>query len=306
MASSTWEEGLELIHKSGDYITHEAFKNFSDGQETIDYTKRDFLFRGGSWRGNRVRRYKRSSSKVDTLILGHSDYALYRTQGYLARTFFGVKWIFASNLASKMSPNSRLQALPLGLSNPTSESQVHRILGRQDSLRSAWNNRPNSPSSPMRIYANFSVSTSEKHRASLYKILSELREEVTLESPVITAQGRSRYLAEIASHRIVLCPRGNGMDTHRFWETLYLGAIPVVLDGSYQHLLASHFNLPAIPLINWGVLRERYCREKLIQDARNLLLQDWTVESLSMAHWENRLKAKIRLTPSGADHPRLK
>ena len=29
----------------------------------------------------------------------------------------------------------------------------------------------------------------------------------------------------------VPCPRGNGLDTHRIWEALYLGAIPVVLNS---------------------------------------------------------------------------
>jgi hypothetical protein len=27
----------------------------------------------------------------------------------------------------------------------------------------------------------------------------------------------------------VPCPAGNGLDTHRIWESLYLGAIPLVL-----------------------------------------------------------------------------
>jgi hypothetical protein len=30
-------------------------------------------------------------------------------------------------------------------------------------------------------------------------------------------------------HRFVLCPPGNGVDTHRMWEVLLAGAIPVVL-----------------------------------------------------------------------------
>jgi hypothetical protein len=29
--------------------------------------------------------------------------------------------------------------------------------------------------------------------------------------------------------KLVPYPRGNGVDTHRFWESLYLGALPVLL-----------------------------------------------------------------------------
>ncbi len=36
------------------------------------------------------------------------------------------------------------------------------------------------------------------------------------------------YLKELSQYRFCLCIRGNGLDTHRFWESLYLGVIPVV------------------------------------------------------------------------------
>jgi hypothetical protein len=37
------------------------------------------------------------------------------------------------------------------------------------------------------------------------------------------------YLKELSEHKFSLCVRGNGIDTHRFWESLYLGVIPVVI-----------------------------------------------------------------------------
>jgi hypothetical protein len=37
------------------------------------------------------------------------------------------------------------------------------------------------------------------------------------------------YLFELSQHRFSLCVRGNGIDTHRFWESLYLGVIPVII-----------------------------------------------------------------------------
>jgi len=36
----------------------------------------------------------------------------------------------------------------------------------------------------------------------------------------------------------VLCPRGNGMDTHRFWEALYRGSRPVVLNSQWALTLS--------------------------------------------------------------------
>jgi exostosin family protein len=37
------------------------------------------------------------------------------------------------------------------------------------------------------------------------------------------------YYSETAAHRFVLAPEGNGPDSYRAWEALYLGAIPIVM-----------------------------------------------------------------------------
>lgn len=36
------------------------------------------------------------------------------------------------------------------------------------------------------------------------------------------------YLLELKRHRFCLCPIGNGIDTFRLWEALYMGCIPVI------------------------------------------------------------------------------
>ena len=39
----------------------------------------------------------------------------------------------------------------------------------------------------------------------------------------------AEFLEALVRHRFVLCPPGNGVDTHRMWEALLAGATPVVL-----------------------------------------------------------------------------
>lgn len=48
-----------------------------------------------------------------------------------------------------------------------------------------------------------------------------------------------------------LCPRGAGQDTHRLWEALYLGSIPVVLKSNLSPL---YVGLPVIQLDSWDDL----------------------------------------------------
>lgn len=41
------------------------------------------------------------------------------------------------------------------------------------------------------------------------------------------------YARLSASYRYVACPEGNGIDTHRFWEALYRGSLPIVRDSQF-------------------------------------------------------------------------
>jgi hypothetical protein len=44
-------------------------------------------------------------------------------------------------------------------------------------------------------------------------------------------QNYENYIDNIYNHKFVICPEGNGIDTHRFWESLYLGVIPVIINN---------------------------------------------------------------------------
>jgi hypothetical protein len=54
-----------------------------------------------------------------------------------------------------------------------------------------------------------------------------------------------------AGFRYVACPRGNGTDTHRFWETLYRGSIPVVKQNDWSKSIAA-LGIPVIELERWS------------------------------------------------------
>ncbi len=49
------------------------------------------------------------------------------------------------------------------------------------------------------------------------------------------------YLEGILSHKFVLCPSGNGIESARNWETLYLGRVPVFKDHPYLREMFKDF-----------------------------------------------------------------
>lgn len=57
------------------------------------------------------------------------------------------------------------------------------------------------------------------------------------------------YTEALESSTAVVCPPGNGYDTHRCWESLYMGAWAIVHDNAHtQCLLKEYPSLPLLPI----------------------------------------------------------
>jgi hypothetical protein len=126
---------------------------------------------------------------------------------------------FATNVTF---PNKRVTSLPLGLGSPNSPTTLteKQILDAKNSgiASEAW------------LYVNFRADTNPAERRLPYeyfKKISKTSSWVTFETP--SERGvNNDYLRQLVRHRFVLCPPGNGIDTHRMWEALLAGVTPVV------------------------------------------------------------------------------
>lgn len=56
------------------------------------------------------------------------------------------------------------------------------------------------------------------------------------------------YLELVSQSKFVLSPPGNGPDCHRTWESIYLGAVPIVLESAWPF---KDFDLPVAQVSNW-------------------------------------------------------
>ena len=59
----------------------------------------------------------------------------------------------------------------------------------------------------------------------------------------------------------VICPPGNGIDTHRFWEALYLKTIPIIEKNEISRFLKKA-GFPILLLDKWTDL-SKFNEEKL-------------------------------------------
>jgi len=126
---------------------------------------------------------------------------------------------FATNV---IQTHPRVTALPLGLGSPCSSTTL--TVGDIYAARYSGKDRDRL------LYVNFRPDTNPIERLETHDHFREISSDshwVTFESPTERGDNRN-FLGQLVRHRFVLCPPGNGVDTHRMWESLLAGAIPVV------------------------------------------------------------------------------
>ena len=74
-----------------------------------------------------------------------------------------------------------------------------------------------------KIYINFKIDTNINIRKkALDQFLA--RKDTTYK----TNLSLSEFIRDMFCHKFILSPEGRGIDTHRFWEAVYLGSIPII------------------------------------------------------------------------------
>lgn len=163
-----------------------------------------------------------------TLITHNSDHAVTIEDVDLLNHPSLLYW-YAQN--SEFS-HAKLRALPIGLANSQwGESRLQDLFQASRACKKS-----------KLLYVNFSAST-HAGRQAVIDTVSQVP-GVTLGESV----GFASYIAQMAEHQFCLCPRGNGIDTHRFWEAQYLNTIPVVLKRDWT---AAYSNLPILLIDAW-------------------------------------------------------
>jgi len=147
---------------------------------------------------------------------------------------------FAQNL---VVDHPKLSPLPIGLANrPWPHGDVEllcQIATQAEKL----------PRSAL-LYVNFDPSTHPDRERAWEAVRSLMP---TGEPTRRRAQPFADYLRDLARHRFCVCPRGNGIDTHRFWECLYLGVVPVVERSAHTERWACE-GVPLVLLDDWSEL----------------------------------------------------
>ncbi len=250
------------IFEDGDYLSGDILEQSSRESEEIIYFKTDSIYKEIMWRGERISKVNKELVRDKIVLAGHSDLAMTSSK-YAYLKWLGAKLVSCTNLQT----NARdALVAPLGLSNNW-ESPAHKLCGDVQPLKDVLTNEWQVDTSRFAFYANFSAETYPKIRRPLLKYLQEntFGYKVIIEKTEFSSRARSNYIKNMADAKLVICPRGNGRDTHRFWEALYAGSIPIIVETELPYKLLQQFNLPVVKLNSWEELKSRKIIESQLE-----------------------------------------
>lgn len=67
----------------------------------------------------------------------------------------------------------------------------------------------------------------------------------------------NEYIENMAQHKFVISPPGNGIDCHRTWEALYIGCIPIVIKND----IYNNWDLPILQVNDFSEVTGQFLKE---------------------------------------------
>jgi hypothetical protein len=186
-----------------------------------------------------------------------------------------LKFWFGQNVCVK---HEKICSLPIGLEN--SEwfphlKKIEKIQNKKDELKNFKN----------LLYINHNILTNPTERQKPYDIFKDVKW-------VTTEYGNNgfnfdTYLDNLHSHKFVLCPEGNGTDTHRTWECLYLGTIPIEKRNKNN---SYYTDLPICFVDDWEDINEDF----LNKEYDRINNSKFNIEKLNFTYWVDKINDYVR------------
>jgi hypothetical protein len=253
--------------KTEDYIFGEIFESdFNNQHPNIFYSKIDYVWQ-----------FLHNSKNITNpfvLVTHNGDHPVNEQMSEFIQSIPNLKMWFGQNINCN---NNRITSIPIGLENTKNWTKF----SKKDLLYSAANSEKNPEKL---VYANFSFFTNRSERLNCYELVKKSPDFITdkCNNEVIQDEYQN-WLDDVTNHHYVLCPKGNGIDTHRFWETLYLGRIPITTRNSNTKF---YENLPVLFIDNWSEVTEELLINKLEWFSN---LDNFDLEPLKIEYWKNRI-----------------
>jgi hypothetical protein len=178
------------------------------------------------------------------VIMSHGDFI--PDLSLLSRIGERSERVFAINLPVE---TDKIRAIPLGLENFSWNRNGRLADFLSQSQGMARNEKLHE------VFASFAVRNNPQVRLPIAEALKD--------SSFYWSEKRlspENYRARVRESKFVISPPGRGLDCHRTWEALYLGAVPVVQEGSLAPGLID--SLPILAVADYSEFFAKTSRER--------------------------------------------
>jgi hypothetical protein len=208
------------------------------------------------------------SAKV--IVAGNSDFEFHVPPERIPKS---VDFLLLQN--SFISDDIRFSTLPIGLENLR--------LGMNGKPRNFYNPKNERDRNDKVLFGPFS--NTHRTRTEVAEIFSEEDYFLDLLTQRMTPKEMSSY---VRKYKYVAAVRGNGVDTHRMWESLYLGASPIVCSDKWSESLRA-LRLPLLYVDEWSLESVK----KIVDDGSFRPFNPKDLQALWMDYWVSKIKSHI-------------
>jgi len=262
-----------LEHRIGfnEYITGNRFIDICENSSAT-FCKTDFL---SSFTG----------TPQETFVTHNSDYHINNTRRSMGPKY--IRW-FAQN---KDCNDDKIIPIPIGLENMrlrTNRSSHGGLFSSEvkgSYQKALLIDRINNLSIEKKnlAYLNFNINTYPVERKAVWDLFKTEK--------WVTATSRipmEKFYFDLASHKFVFSPRGNGVDCHRAWEALYLRTIPIVRKTTHTKEFS---DLPIFFLDNW----DEVCYTTLVGYYEKVKSTLYNLDKMKISYWRKRINEKSHI-----------
>jgi hypothetical protein len=176
-----------------------------------------------------------------------------------------VKW-YAQNVCDT---HEKIQSIPIGLENNYNFPDLYKISKMLDILKT-------NKSHTNMLYMNHNINTNLTERSKPYELFEHVSWCTSRKG--LNGDEFDDYLYNLYNHKFVISPEGNGPDTHRLWECLYLNTIPIEKRNINNQF---YIDLPICFVDAWEDITEEF----LHSEYNRITNTKYNMNMLSFSYW---------------------
>lgn len=158
--------------------------------------------------------------------------------------------------------------------------------GQRGGLTNTWHHVKNPDARNCFVHVGIRTNTDERRRGSIRRTtLADLERELGIHNELLP---RDLYFRRLGDSNFVVSPEGNGIDCHRHYEALMMGAVPIVEDSA---LVREKYK--GCPMIFTQDQYKSLSEESLHRQYQELLDQEFDFSALFLSSYSAKTQREI-------------